>query len=336
MGITTKIDWCDSTLNLMMGCDGCELSGGHCYAESHVGRYAGRKGYPAAFRKPELFFERLEPALRWPDLTGTRRPDKPWLDGLPRLVFLNDLGDTFTESLPVDWLWDAVDRMAQSPCCWLILTKRPMRFAAFVDAWRAGNDQIPFPWNIWGGTTVTADDRLGRAAILANVPLAVRFLSLEPLLGRVDLEPVLWPACPACLRRAGVVRVDEAFYCRRPGCRCAMPIKSPFDWVIVGGESGRGARPMHPEWARKCRDDCKEAGVPFFFKQWGEWVPFCDPNEWRDMPEKTPVCLLKADGSVIRPYSELDAPGKQMVRVGKSAAGRSLDREEHSGMPRIS
>ncbi len=120
MGKSTTIAWADSTLSLSMGCShGCCLAGGHCYAETWCRRYAGRKGYCKDFRKPELFLHRLDEVLRWKDLTGTTRPGswnmegtsmkelpKPWLDGLPRVVFLNDLGETFDPQLPRDWLAD--------------------------------------------------------------------------------------------------------------------------------------------------------------------------------------------------------------------------------------
>src|SRR5262245_31262275 len=136
MPATTPIAWCDSTVNLMMGCDGCELwnpAAGvrHCYAGALTGRHAGRKGWPDAFDRPALFPHRLDEALRWPDLTGKPRPGKPWLDGLPRLLFLNDMGDTFTEGLALDWLAPHLPRMAASPHQWLLLTKRPRRMAEF-------------------------------------------------------------------------------------------------------------------------------------------------------------------------------------------------------------
>src|SRR5690242_2116818 len=106
MGIATDIEWCDSTLNLEMGCDGCELWNPKaginiCYAGQVTERWGGKRGWPDSFEEPKLFLDRLEPALAWPDLTGKERPHKPWLDGLPRLIFLNDMGDTFTESLPL-------------------------------------------------------------------------------------------------------------------------------------------------------------------------------------------------------------------------------------------
>src|SRR4051812_33920511 len=107
MGNKTSIEWADSTLNLEMGCDGCELRNDQtdtCYAGKLTDRFAGLTGWPEAFDKPKLFLHRLDGALRWSDLTGKQRPEKPWLNGLPRIIFLDDMGDTFTESLPEDWL----------------------------------------------------------------------------------------------------------------------------------------------------------------------------------------------------------------------------------------
>src|SRR5262245_59453657 len=105
MAKAAAIEWCDSSVNLEMGCDGCELWNPKeraCYAGHLTEKWAGKPGFPEAFDKPRLFPERLAPALRWRDLTGTNRPDKPWLDNLPRIIFLDDMGDTFTESLPLD------------------------------------------------------------------------------------------------------------------------------------------------------------------------------------------------------------------------------------------
>jgi hypothetical protein len=113
MGMHAGIEYCDSTLNLEMGCDGCELwnpKAGvkQCYAGMETDRRKGGLGWPEAFEIPRIFLERLPGALKWPDLAGKARPDKPWLDGMPRIIFLDDMGDTFTESLPDDWLAPAL------------------------------------------------------------------------------------------------------------------------------------------------------------------------------------------------------------------------------------
>lgn len=271
MALTTKIEWCDSTLNLSMGCDGCELRNAaagitHCYAGSLTDRYGGRKGYPSRFEEPTLFEDRIEQALRWSDLTGIDRPDKPWLNGMPRLIFVGDMGDTFTESLPVDWIIPHIQRMADSPHQYLMLTKRPGRMAE-------ASSQSPFPPNVWLGTSITSQSTYGRLEQLMDVyGGGPRFVSAEPLLGHLSLCCCKW--------RAADSEWDEH------DIRCVLP---HVDWVITGGESGVGARPMDPEWPRLLRDQCVSSRVPFFFKQWGGVHKSpngrkLDGREWNQMP----------------------------------------------------
>lgn len=239
----TAISWCDSTLNLMMGCDGCELWNGarhSCYAGVMTEKYGGQAGWPKSFEEPIMFPERLNPALKWPDLTGKMRDSeaptnavKPWLDGKPRIIFLNDMGDTFTESLPSDWLAPALPRMAQSPHRWLVLTKRAVRAKRFFELFDA-------PANLWLGVSVTnqatADARI--PPLLDTPGIKLRFLSLEPMLEPVELGEYM-----------------------------EGNNNQNLDWVIVGGESGKDYRPMKREWAEDVQQQCKDYGVPFFFKQ---------------------------------------------------------------------
>src|SRR6266550_110054 len=139
MGIQTDIQWCDSTLNIQMGCQGCELwnpAAGvfKCYAGVLTERMttAGPiKGWPEAFRFPKIFPHRMAEAERWSDLTGCERPHKPWLNGLPRLVFTNDMGDTWTDGLDRDWLAPYLPRMVATSHIYQILTKRPLAAAGF-------------------------------------------------------------------------------------------------------------------------------------------------------------------------------------------------------------
>lgn len=334
MGTNTKISWCDSTVNPVVGCDGCELSGGHCYAESLVNRYAGKKGWPKAFSRPEFVqtIRRLDAAIAWKDLTGTERPNKPWLNGLPRLIFVCDLSDPFSESLPIDWLSPHVDRFAATPHIWMLLTKRPKRMAQFVAEWEQTHEDR-FPQNIWGGTSVTSQATTSRIGELLAVPsLAVRFLSLEPLLGPIEFTG-RWHAttCPHCGKTTeghfvGIRKnTDEPFhwYCDRRSCRDQFPLPS-IDWVIVGGESGRKARPMHPDWVRSVRNQCQAAGVPFFFKQWGEWFPSHEAAGYTTIawPEcKRRTALDHAENRV------------EFERVGKKRAGRLLDGREWTEFP---
>src|SRR2546426_2262742 len=138
MGLRTLIQWTDSTGNLEIGCDGCELWIPEkgikiCYAGKLTELHAGQPGWPESFDKPTLFPERLQQILRWSDLRGTVRSDKPWIPPeLPRLIFLDDVGDTFSESLPLDWLAEHLPAMAASAHIYIVLTKRPASMRDFL------------------------------------------------------------------------------------------------------------------------------------------------------------------------------------------------------------
>lgn len=338
MAITTDIEWCDSSLNIMSGCDGCELwnrAAGvkHCYAGTLTDRYGRRPGWPDSFEKPKLFLNRLDAALKWSDLTGKDRPGKPWLNGHARMVFLNDMGDTFTESLPDDWLAPLLPRLADSPHVWMILTKRGQRMRAF-------SERHPFPENVWPGVSLTTQRSAARASQLQFVQGGgVRFVSAEPLWGSVTLEAPLGLAVSSQRQPNGPV---ESFF--RP----------TIGLVIVGGQSGPKAKPMHPDWARSLRDQCVAAGVPYFFKQWGEWMP----SDKAPDPDPVPKTILKGSPAecvvMKRPpraicWVDHDGPvkiigddgrftgdsprGECMSRVGKKAAGRLLDGREWSEFP---
>lgn len=276
MGAKTSIEWADSTLNLQMGCDGCELWNPktgvkRCYAGTLTDRYGGRKGYPKSFAEPALFLDRLDVALKWPDLTGKDRPDKPWLSGLPRMVFLDDMGDTFTESLPLNWLAPLLPRMADSSHVWMLLTKRGSRMQQF-------SKTHPFPDNVWPGVSVTTQATVKRLENLFDVRGGgVRWVSAEPLWEPVELVQRF---------KDGGSRsfLDGQFY----GMHCKGVDGNPdftvntiepklprLGLVIVGGESGHGARPCDLAWIRLIVNQCDAADVPCFVKQLGS-VPFDD------------------------------------------------------------
>lgn len=313
MGQTTAIEWCDSTLNLQAGCDGCELwnpKAGikHCYAGTLTERYGGKAGWPRVFEEPALFPQRLAPALKWPDLTGKERPEKPWLNGLPRLIFLNDMGDTFTESLPLDWLAPHLPAMAESPHQWLVLTKRPKRMRQFFE-------QHACPPNLWVGASITdqptANARVGE---ILRVRAAVRFLSIEPMLSAIDLHPWVghW------------VGTDSIPSVTRIGAR-EIPSSTPIPilhWIITGGESGPKARPSNPDWFRGIRRQCQQAGIAYFHKQNGEWGRGADAGVTGTEPHQA---VMFGDGR----------PGdyRRVYRVGKKTAGRKLDGQEWSQFP---
>ena len=248
MSRSTKIQWCDSTVNPTMGCDGCELwnpkSGVRtCYAGVLHTRFGGStKGYSPTFEQLTLWPGRMAEAAGWPDLTGTRRKDKPWLDGLPRLVFVSDMSDALSSAVPFDYLAAEVVAAVTSPGGrrhrWLWLTKRPERMTRFSD--HLLGQGVGWPENLWAGTSVTTQATTTRIGSLLRVgdDRTTRFLSVEPQHGPLDLS--------ACLPK--------------------------LDWIIQGGESGRGAVPFQVEWALELIGQCRAAGVAYFLKQFGAAV----------------------------------------------------------------
>lgn len=238
----TKIEWATHTWNPVTGCtpisEGCE----HCYAARMAKRLAGRCGYP----KDDPF------------RPGTFHADKlndPLKIKTPSMIFVCSMGDLFHESVDVDVIFkifEVIDKASHHT--YLLLTKRPETMRSFFEItgeW----DQSLWP-NLWLGVTAENQARADeRIPILLSIPAAVRFVSVEPMLGPVDLN------------RAGAIWADMNGSIRP---EYQQPCRT-IDWVICGGETGPGARPMHPDWARSLRDQCKSASVPFFFKSMGDW-----------------------------------------------------------------
>ncbi len=235
---------------------------------------------------------------------------------------------------------------------WQLLTKRPENVMRMVpEHWREG-----FPSNVWMGTTVEDQQRADeRIPVLLKIPAKVRFLSCEPLLGPVKLLYVDFPMAWK-IAKSSVSHHDKCSFKVAEGailCDCDVLNKfNPLEgihWVICGGESGPGARPMHPEWARSLRDQCTAAKVPFFFKQWGEWG--------LNAPLKGEVCdfskamTLADDGTLYKPtdiafpngprYGEAiranhgQAHLTSVYPLGKAATGRQLDGREWNEMPSL-
>jgi len=259
------------------------------------------------------------------------RLDQPLRWRKPCRVFVNSMSDLFHEAVPDEFIAQVLALAGDAPQhVYQVLTKRPERMRKILSEICAFGNCRP-PANLWLGVSIenqkTADDRI---AVLLETPAAVRWVSAEPLLGAVDLNNI----------RIGHVCL--------PG----------IDWVVCGGESGPGARPMHPDWARALRDQCLSAGVPFFFKQWGEWWParpqYDDTDSavrWHGLFEDPPnegywatheVCL----GNNGVKYTQIHGddvyhdcqphPGVNpwwMQRIGKKAAGRILDGREWDEFP---
>lgn len=251
--MSTKIEWTDETWNPITGCTKVSPGCDHCYAKTMHERWNG----PGSFDTVTLHPGRLEKPLRW---------------RTPRRVFVNSMSDLFHQDVPDEYIARVFAVMAWSyRHTFQILTKRHARMRSLLSSpdfrrlcdrewcdvqdWTRARlvdpeyvdtcptvDNWPLP-NVWLGVSVETQQWADiRIPALLDTPAAVRFLSCEPLLGPVDI----WG---------------------RSYLGAEQPAR--IDWVIVGGESGPGARPMHPDWARSLRDQCVAAGVPFLFKQWG-------------------------------------------------------------------
>lgn len=259
----TKIEWAEKTWNPVTGCTkispGCE----HCYAERMSKRLAGRCGYheklPFAVT---LHPDKLDEPLRW------REPSR---------IFVCSMGDLFHQDVPDRALHDVFHRISLS---WkhrfLVLTKRPDRMKEFIldyFAFRSpsGDEEgVNPPANLWLGVTAENQEQADRRIpILLEIPAAKRFVSLEPMLGEVFLNRYLkWPICKTWNPSEGGNDHEYGKHHWQKQCLVGAGWTG-LDQVICGGETGPGARPMHPEWARSLRDQCQAAGTAFFFKQWG-------------------------------------------------------------------
>ena len=243
MSIKTKIQWCDSTCNPTMGCDGCEIWNSKrktCYAGMLHCRYGGTNpGFAPTFEQVTPYPGRMAKAARWSDLTGEHRPDKPWLKGLPRHIFVSDMSDSLSQEVSFDFLHDEIITVVDSELGqrhrWLWLTKRPKRMAEF-SVWLRKR-KVKWPENLWPGTSVTSQATTGRVRHLLKVgdTKTVRFLSVEPQVEEIDLSRWL----------------------------------PKLNWVIQGGESGPKARPFDLDWARRLLAQCRQSKVPYFLKQLG-------------------------------------------------------------------
>lgn len=333
MGANTAIEWADHTFNPWVGCTKVSPACDHCYAEG----WAKRAGTPELWSGER----RRTSAANW------QKPIK-WNREAERLgiryrVFCASLADVFDNQVPNRWRDDLWHWIELTPYLdWLLLTKRPQNIAKFLPDPRTGTKPWGEGWpNVWLGTTAEDQTELNRRVPhLLSVPSTVRFLSCEPLLGGIDLTDRLWGRdrpCPSCPRD-----VD---------CECGFQTRArlgepALNWIIAGGESGPGARPMHPDWVRSLRDQCAAAGVPFLFKQWGEWLPWepehapCWKAQTGDSEDHHVLFLTDIDndprwddglGFVAHGSSHA-----AFQRVGKKRAGRLLDGRSHDGFPRMS
>lgn len=344
MAETTGISWTDSTFNAWIGCSMIAPACVSCYAS--VSAAAKRMDVEWGVGKPR----RRTSAKNWRlPVTLNAKPfaecsscgwrgnasDAPESGACPncteasltparRRVFCSSLADVFDTEVDPQWRADLFKLIHDTPNLdWLLLTKRIGNARRMLNA--AASTVLPDlapesawdskPWpHVWLGATIAMQLEVERdIPKLLNVPAALRFLSMEPLLEAVDLT-----------------RVQHL---------------KMVDWVIVGGESGPNARPMHPAWPRSLRDQCAAAGIPFLFKQHGEWASPKDSgvqnvqvSSKRWLYEST---RMTPDGTVYNPGSKdlhsgdgWLAPGMEsLLKVGKEKGGRKLDGAVHDGFP---
>lgn len=311
MGETTNIEWCDSTANLWIGCTKVSRGCDNCYAERDwdLRKHRVQWGPRGARSYAKAGWALIRKYQRAAAATGV----DPQL-GRKRRIFVNSLSDFFDNHRSITWRDEAFVLFEASPDVILILvTKRPENVAKMVPPhWMQPGG---WPAHVW--LLVTAEDQARadhRIPILIDLPVPMVGVSAEPLLG------------PLVFKDEWLARLG---------------------WVIVGGESGPKARPLHPDWARGPRDQCSDAGVPFLFKQWGEWaevghdedgpkVTDVRTQRGRDMwsaRAKGPIGFISREGRFFATEDDIRGRARLMHRVGKALAGRLLDGRTHDGFP---
>lgn len=266
--------------------------------------------------------------------------DQPQRWTKPRMIFVNSMSDLFYEDIPVQWIFEVFNTMAHPDCedhLFLLLTKRAERMQSIINhelveyatteepfsvlAKRINSDQWPLD-TVWCGVTVEDQDHTHRIPTLQETQTTKRFVSCEPLLGPLDLDRTIpgeahYAIHPLSGQVKSVGGSDD-----RPG----------IDWVIAGGESGPNARPPHPDWFRTLRDQCDQYDVPYFFKQWGQWVPEAQSDGCT--PETAENARYVDCNGNTAPTDTGARKGRVTVHpVGKKQSGRILDGQTHDAFP---
>jgi protein gp37 len=361
----SKIEWTDKTWNPLVGCSIVSPACTNCYAMKQASRVALMSPGLAHYREVTNVVNGKPVWTGKVNLAPEAKLIEPLRWKKPARVFVNSMSDLFHKSVPDEWIDRIFAVMALAH--WhthQVLTKRSARMRAYcsdpqtkrrvgeiicelaieheVDAILIAPQVDPAlappgrrvfleEWplrNVWLGVTAERQEEADeRIPDLLATPAAVRFVSCEPMLSGLRLDQIQ--------------AVDEGEEdtinaltgeqtSNRTGCQVAeMPA---LDWVICGGESGPGARPMHPDWARGLRDQCAAAGVPFLLKQWGEWAP---REEWAPAERVAMVAIDSRGKPVPDDVAPQDIGGHRMARVGKSRAGRLLDGREWNEFPKI-
>ncbi|MDL2306603.1 phage Gp37/Gp68 family protein [Desulfovibrio sp. OttesenSCG-928-C06] len=329
----TKIEWCDVTWNPVTGCPGPKVSPGcaNCYAERMVySRLRGRCGYHTA-----LPFDIHTHADRWLQPVKYKKPKR---------IFTCSMGDLFHERVSFGLVAKVFAVAALCPQhTFMILTKRPERMRAFMtDTSCAANDRrgtmyqlfagqagldpcmdgLRWPLsNVWLGVTVCNQAEADvKIPVLLDTPAAKRFVSVEPMLGPINLG----------FRRTPTDRDYRGWNGDGPIDYVETARVDEIQWVICGGETGPKARPVNYAWVYKLAEQCWGAGTPFFFKGWGEWTPaFYQPDGGYKVHQDASI----PDGFKATPHIFAENPGIRMYRVGKRCSGRLLNEREWNEVP---
>lgn len=380
MGDKSKIEWCTSTWNPVVGCSVVSPGCTNCYAMRVAGRLqkinrTGGSGTNYVNHYDGTTRETSKGKHVWIGKVALA-PEKTLLQPLrwkhPRIIFVNSMGDLFHESVPDAWIDHVFAVIAlASQHTFIILTKRAKRMRSWFEGDEDTDDAFtrilsvassmmedgdlwwtflhqqgwPLPNVILGVSAERQQEADERIPDLLVTPAAKRFVSAEPLLGAIDFRQIRIADEP----HARTHDTLTGYSSDTPYALIAKHLPDRFgrgrlDWVIVGGESGPGARPMHPDWARSIRDQCAASNIPFFFKQWGEFiVPYDGERACRvcgctEYFACAPYSCSWIEADLCSECDGKPAPAERAVkyaRVGKKQAGRLLDGVEHNAFPTI-
>jgi protein gp37 len=352
VGANTKISWANHTFNPWKGCTKVSPACDNCYAEALVDRRFHAVKWGAGQPRERTTPKNWREPLKWNAEAAAK--------GVRYRVFCASLADVFDNEIDPQWRTDLFKLISETPeLDWLLLTKRignvdrmlADTLTAMGCTGKMGHNNHSYlalwPWpNVWIGATICNQEEADRdIPKLLKVQAAKRFLSMEPLLGPVEFR---WT--PYAHQATGETYRE---YLDRTGRVNEFEALRKVDWVIVGGESGSNARPMHPNWVRALRNQCEQTGVAFHFKQWGEYRPATGVDEATTHPRivsdrkaqfpdnPTARDFANFSGCFHMPHqveAMLDRPNSApvdcaMVRVGKEEAGRDLDGRTWNEVP---